>query len=128
MISPTVRFLTPLYVSWSTSLCRLVNFMSFGQVLYVDWSTLCRLVKFLELPLRNANTSSEAGAGALPSEVRIENDSDRNFLSKNFSKFFWKLLKFLFHANLIVMIQKYFFRFFDFSVCSPYLQYTFGRL
>ena len=34
-----------LYVYWST-LCRLVNFMSFGQVLYVVWSTLCRLVKF----------------------------------------------------------------------------------
>ena len=33
------------YVYWST-LCRLVNFMSFGQVLYVVWSTLCRLVKF----------------------------------------------------------------------------------
>ena len=34
------------------------------------------------LPL--CNTSSEAGA--LPSEVRIENDSDRKFLSQFFSK------------------------------------------
>ena len=100
------------YVYWST-LCRLVNFMSFGQVLYVVWSTLCRLVKFYmstgqlnvvwssficllvkcqlpytisegRPPLRN--TSSEAGAP--PSEVRIENDSDRKSSKSKFFKVF----------------------------------------
>ena len=78
--------------------------MSFGQVLYVDWSTFCRLVNFMSfgqvlgLPLHN--TRSEAGALPLELEVRIENDSDRKvFLSQN-SKFFWKLLLFMFHAIL----------------------------
>ena len=49
----------------------------------------CNAVSEGRLPL--CNTSSEAGA--LPSEVRIENDSDRKF-SKSifFSKFFWKPL------------------------------------
>ena len=84
------------YVYWST-LCRLVNFMSFGQVLYVVWSTLCRLVKFYmstgQLPYTISegrpplsNTSSEAGAP--PSEVRIENDSDRKSSKSKFFKVF----------------------------------------
>ena len=36
--------------------------------------------------------------------------SDRK-LSKIFSKFFWKLLLFMFHATLIIMSRKYFFGF-----------------
>ena len=69
------------YVYWST-LCRLVNFMSFGQVLYVVWSTLCRLVKFYmstgQLPYtisegRPPLRNTSSEAGAPPSEVRIEN-------------------------------------------------------
>ena len=73
--------------------------MSFGQVLYVYWSTLCHLVNFvnwssflcrlvnftsfgqvLGLPLHN--TRSEAGA--LPLAVRIENDSGRKFSKSKF--------------------------------------------
>ena len=34
-----------------------------------------------------------------------------NLLSQNFSKFFWKLLLFMFHATLIIMSRKYFFGF-----------------
>ena len=56
------------------------------------------------------NTSSEAGA--LPSEVLIENDSNiffglKIFEVKNF-KLFWKLLLCMFHATLIIMSRKYF--------------------
>ena len=78
-----------LYVVWST-LCHLVKFfMSTGQ-LYVVWSSfICHLVnfmsfgQFLGLPLYN--TRSEAGA--LPLEVRIENDSGRKFPKSKFKVF-----------------------------------------
>ena len=50
------------------------------------------------LPL--CNTSSEAGA--LPSEVRIENDSDRKFSKSFFSKFFWKPLFSPFYGTLSI--------------------------
>ena len=54
------------YVYWST-LCRLVNFMSFGQVLYVVWSTLCRLVKFyMSTGQLNVVWSSFMSTGQLP--------------------------------------------------------------
>ena len=42
-------------------------------------------------------------------EVRIENDSDQNFLRQNVSKFFWKPLFSTIHVNLIIMSRKYFF-------------------
>ena len=44
-----------------------------------------------------------------------------NLLSQNFSKFFWKLLLFMFHATLIIMSRKYFFRF---SKVTHTLRYT----
>ena len=74
----------------------------------------CNAISEGRPPLRN--TSSEAGAP--PSEVRIENDSDRK---SSKSKFFWKLLLFMFHATLIIMSRKYFFRF---SKVTHTLRYT----
>ena len=66
--------------------------MSTGQ-LYVVWSSLiCSLANFdirsqtRGLPLRN--TSSEVGAPPLLLEVRIENDSDRQFSKSQFFKVF----------------------------------------
>ena len=57
------------------------------------------------LPL--CNTSSEAGA--LPSEVRIENYSDRKFSNSIFfSKFFWKPLLSTFYGTLFIISRKYF--------------------
>ena len=110
------------------------------------------------------NSSSEAGA--LPSEVRIENDSDRKFLSPKFKKYFLEttflyvlcysdhyepkiffrffleisfsdrtFLKskyfksfpgnyfcslFMFHATLIIMSRKFFFRFSKFATTLRY--------
>ena len=69
------------------------------------------------LPL--CNTSSEAGA--LPSEVRIENDSDRKFAKSIFSKFFWKPLFSPFYGTLFIISRKYFF---GFSKSAPTPRYT----
>ena len=121
------------YVYWST-LCRLVNFMSFGQVLYVVWSTLCRLVKFymstgqlnvvwssficllVNFHIRSRKADLPFAIRARKRELRLQRYVSRmtrteNLLSQNFSKFFWKLLLFMFHATLIIMSRKYFFRF-----------------
>ena len=68
----------------------------------------CNAISEGRLPF--CNTSSEAGD--LPSEVRIENDSDRKF-SKSifFSKFFWKKLFSMFYGTLFFISRKYFFGF-----------------
>ena len=67
---------------------------------------------------RLCNMSSEAGA--LPSELRIENDSDRKFSKSTFFKVFletmnfcscFMLPRFMFHVIPIIMSRKYFFRF-----------------
>ena len=84
-----VKFYMPfgqLYVVWSSFICLLVNLMSSGQVLYVYWSSgqLPYTISEGRPPLRN--TSSEAGAP--PSEVRIENDSDRKSSKSKFFKVF----------------------------------------
>ena len=83
------------YVDWST-LCRLVKFyMSTGQ-LYVVWSTLCHLVKFymsfgqlyvVWSSFRAPLHNTRTEAGALLLEVRIENDSDRKFSKSKFKVF-----------------------------------------
>ena len=65
----------------------------------------CNAISEGRLPL--CNTSSEAGA--LPSEVRIENDSDRKFSVNFFSKFFWKPLFSTFYGTLFIISRKYFF-------------------
>ena len=72
----------------------------------------CNAISEGRLPLRST--------GALPSEVRIENDSDRKF-SKSifFSKFFWKPLLSTFYGTLFIISRKYFFRFFE--VRTPHL-------
>ena len=131
------------YVYWST-LCRLVNFMSFGQVLYVVWSTLCRLVKFymstgqlnvvwssficllVNFHIRSRKADLPFAIRARKRELRLQRYVSRmtrteNLLSQNFSKFFWKLLLFMFHATLIIMSRKYFFRF---SKVTHTLRYT----
>ena len=71
------------YVDWSTLcrlvkfyICRLVNFMSSGQ-LYVIWSSfICRLVNFMSFGqvLGLPLHNTRSEAGAPPLEVRIEND------------------------------------------------------
>ena len=68
----------------------------------------CNAISEGRLPL--CSTSSEAGA--LPSEVHIENDSDRKF-SKSifFSKIFWKPLLSTFYGTLFIISRKYFFGF-----------------
>ena len=63
--------------------------------------TPCNVISESRPPL--SNTSSQAGA--LPLEVRIENDSDR----KKISKFLWKPLFYTFHAILFILSRKYFF-------------------
>ena len=131
------------YVYWST-LCRLVNFMSFGQVLYVVWSTLCRLVKFymstgqlnvvwssficllVNFHILSRKADLPFAIRARKRELRLQRYVSRmtrteNLLSQNFSKFFWKLLLFMFHATLIIMSRKYFFRF---SKVTRTLRYT----
>ena len=62
----------------------------------------CNAISEGRLPLRST--------GALPSEVRIENDSDRKF-SKSifFSKIFWKPLLSTFYGTLFIISRKYFF-------------------
>ena len=125
------------YVYWST-LCRLVNFMSFGQVLYVVWSTLCRLVKFymstgqlnvvwssficllVNFHIRSRKADLPFAIRARKRELRFQRYVSRitrteNFRSQNFSKLFLKLLLFMFHATLIIMSRKYFFRFSKFT-------------
>ena len=125
------------YVYWST-LCRLVNFMSFGQVLYVVWSTLCRLVKFymstgqlnvvwssficllVNFQIRSRKADLPFAIRARKRELRLQRYVSRitrteNFRSQNFSKLFLKLLLFMFHATLIIMSRKYFFRFSKFT-------------
>ena len=59
------------YVYWST-LCRLVNFMSFGQVLYVVWSTLCRLVKFY---MSTGQLNVDLGRQTSPSQYELGSGS-----------------------------------------------------
>ena len=76
--------------------------MSFGEVLGLPLHNTRTEAGALLLEERNTRTE----AGALLLEERIENDSDRKF-SK--SKFFQII-------------------FFGFTVWSPYLQSTFGRL
>ena len=49
-------------------------------------------------------------------ELCLQRDVSRmtrteNVLSQNFSKFFWNLILFMFHATLIIMSRKYFFAF-----------------
>ena len=100
------------YVYWST-LCRLVNFMSFGQVLYVVWSTLCRLVKFymstgqlnvvwssficilVNFHIRSRKADLPFAIRARKRELRLQRYVSRitlteNFRSQNFSKLFLK--------------------------------------
>ena len=56
----------------------------------------CNAISEVRPPL--SNSSSEAGA--LPLEVRIENDRTENFLSQNFLIVFWKPLFSTFHVTL----------------------------
>ena len=118
--------------------------MSFGQVLYVVWSTLCRLVKFymstgqlnvvwssficllVNFHIRSRKADLPFAIRARKRELRLQRYVSRmtrteNLLSQNFSKFFWKLLLFMFHATLIIMSRKYFFRF---SKVTHTLRYT----
>ena len=119
-----------LYVVWST-LCRLVKF-------YVVWSTLCRLVKFymstgqlnvvwssficllVNFHIRSRKADLPFAIRARKRELRLQRYVSRitrteNFRSQNFSKLFLKLLLFMFHATLIIMSRKYFFRFSKFT-------------
>ena len=117
------------YVYWST-LCRLVNFMSFGQVLYVVWSTLCRLVKFymstgqlnvvwssficllVNFHIRSRKADLPFAIRARKRELRLQRYVSRITRTE---KLFLKLLLFMFHATLIIMSRKYFFRFSKFT-------------
>ena len=65
------------------------------------------------------NTSLEAGA--LPLEVRIENDLDRKFSNSKFFIFFWKPLFSTFHVTLFIVSRKYFI---DVSNYAPTPRYT----
>ena len=118
--------------------------MSFGQVLYVVWSTLCRLVKFymstgqlnvvwssficllVNFHIRSRKADLPFAIRARKRELRLQRYVSRitrteNFRSQNFSKLFLKLLLFMFHATLIIMSRKYFFRF---SKVTHTLRYT----
>ena len=102
-----------LYVVWSSFICLLVNLMSSGQVLYVYWST-----SIYDLGRQTSPSQYELGSSGSSEarKLRLQRYVSRmtrteNLLSQNFSKFFWKLLLFMFHATLIIMSRKYFFRF-----------------
>ena len=97
--------------------------MSTGQLNVVWSSFICLLVNF---HIRSRKADLPFAIRARKRELRLQRYVSRmtrteNLLSQNFSKFFWKLLLFMFHATLIIMSRKYFFRF---SKVTHTLRYT----
>ena len=91
--------------------------MSTGQLNVVWSSFICLLVNF---HIRSRKADLPFAIRARKRELRLQRYVSRitrteNFRSQNFSKLFLKLLLFMFHATLIIMSRKYFFRFSKFT-------------
>ena len=80
----------------------------------------CKAISEGRPPLRDRSSEAEA----MPLEVRIENDSDRQFSKSKFFDFFWKPVFTTFHASLFIVSLKLFFRFLE--VCNYPLIHNFG--